>query len=380
MRTIQEINEKIKLGKAVVYTAKEVKELIENKSIDVAYNEVDVVTTGTFGPMCSSGAFINFGHSSPPVRMEKTYLNDVECYSGIAAVDTYIGATQEINNNEKIYGGANVIYDLICGKTVELKAYGKGTDCYPKKDIKTKISLTDLNEAYLFNPRNVYQNYNAATNTSNKRLFTYMGTLLEDCKNINYCTSGELSPLLNDPVYETIGVGTNVFLAGAQGIIAHEGTQFNSDIERDDNEIPIYPAATLALIADMKDMNKEYIKPAYFKGYGISLFIGVGIPIPILNKNVLKRLSIRDENIYTNILDYADDNKKIIKRVSYKELKSGHVFINGKQTKSFPISDINKAEKICVVLKNEIINKNFYLNEPIRKFKNKKIKKMKVDE
>ena len=93
-KTVAEINEKIKSGKAVVFTAEEIISVVEEKGLKKAFEEVDVVTTGTFGPMCSSGMFINFGHSSPPIRMNKVTLNDVPAYAGIAAVDAYIGATE----------------------------------------------------------------------------------------------------------------------------------------------------------------------------------------------------------------------------------------------------------------------------------------------
>ena len=67
-RTIEEINEKIRKGDAQVLTAEEMKKLVESSGVEVAFKEVDVVTTGTFGAMCSSGAIINLGHSDPPIK------------------------------------------------------------------------------------------------------------------------------------------------------------------------------------------------------------------------------------------------------------------------------------------------------------------------
>ncbi|MCK7460698.1 MAG: homocysteine biosynthesis protein [Sphingobacterium sp.] len=135
-----------------------------------AAKEVDVVTTGTFGAMCSSGAFLNFGHSEPPIRMQKVTLNDVPAYGGLAAVDAYIGATELKLDDHKEYGGAHVIEELVSGKPVRLKATSDGTDCYPRKDIDTYVSLNTVNQAYLFNPRNAYQNYAAGTNSSERTL------------------------------------------------------------------------------------------------------------------------------------------------------------------------------------------------------------------
>ncbi len=93
-KTIQEINERIKNEKAVVFTAEEIIPYVEEKGYKKAAREVDVVTTGTFSPMCSSGAFLNFGHSAPRMKIQNAWLNDVPAYGGLAACDVYIGATQ----------------------------------------------------------------------------------------------------------------------------------------------------------------------------------------------------------------------------------------------------------------------------------------------
>ena len=68
-KTIQEINEKIRQGKAVVCTAEEIIGVVKEKGLKQAAAQVDVVTTGTFGPMCSSGAYFNMGHSKPRIKM-----------------------------------------------------------------------------------------------------------------------------------------------------------------------------------------------------------------------------------------------------------------------------------------------------------------------
>ena len=221
-KSYEEINQKLKAGKAVVLTAEEVAEMAKELTPEEIVEKVDVVTTATFGAMCSSGAIINFGHANPPIRMEKIRLNGVPCYEGLAAVDSYIGATSCDPDNPE-YGGAHVIQDLLEGKDVLLEAWGKGTDCYPRKHIKTKININTINEFTLFNPRNAYQNYNVAVNTTSTIKHTYMGSLLPNLRNATYSTSGELSPLLNDPEFKTIGLGTRIFLGGTQGFVVWAG-------------------------------------------------------------------------------------------------------------------------------------------------------------
>jgi uncharacterized protein (DUF39 family) len=368
-KTFDEINEKIKDGKVVVLTAEEFKDLVEEKGVAQAAKEVDVVTTGTFSPMCSSGAFINFGHSDPPIRMNRIWLNDVPAYGGLAAVDTYIGATELSETQGFEYGGAHVIQDLIDGKKIKLRAESYGTDCYPRKEITTYITLDDLNQAYLFNPRNAYQNYNAATNSSDRILYTYMGTLLPQYGNVTYCTSGELSPLLNDPELRSIGIGTRIFIGGAQGYVAWEGTQFvrNKEVIRDG--VIQYSGATLAVVGDMKQMSSRFIRAASYEKYGTTLFVGIGIPIPVLDEDMAKFLAVRNRDIYTQVVDYSvpSRSRPVLRKVSYEELRSGTIELNGKKVPTAPLSSLRKAREIAQVLKEMILKGEFLLQEPIQK-------------
>jgi len=368
MKTYAEINEKIKQGKAVVFTAEEIIEVVKEKGYKDTAREVDVVTTATFGPMCSSGAFLNFGHSDPPIRMSKVWLNDVPAYAGIAAVDAYIGATELSETKGFAYGGAHVIEALVRGEKIELKATSYGTDCYPRKEIQTLISLNDLNQAYLFNPRNAYQNYSVAVNSSNRTIYTYMGTLLPNLGNATYSTAGELSPLINDPYYRTIGIGTRIFLGGGIGYVAWEGTQHNPNQNRNANGIPTSSAGTLALIGDLKQMNHQYLRAALFDRYGVSMYVGVGIPIPILDEEILKQAAISNREINATVYDYSvpKRSKPNYGQVTYAELRSGSITINNKTTPTAPLSSLYEARQIAGTLKEWINEGQFSLTEPVQ--------------
>lgn len=369
-RTYEEINTKIRSGKAVIVTAEEIIPIVEEKGIKKATEEIDVVTTGTFGPMCSSGVILNFGHSDPPIRMQKVWLNDVEAYAGLAAVDVYLGATQLSESQGMEYGGAHVIEDLISGKKIKLKAISRGTDCYPRREIESYITKKSMNQAILFNPRNSYQNYNVAVNASERKVYTYMGILLPDLGNASYSTSGQLSPLLNDPQFITIGIGTRIFLGGAQGYIVWEGTQFYPQVIKDKNGKTIYKGGTLAVMGNLKEMSTDYIRAAVFKGYGVSLIVGIGIPIPILDSEVMKCVAVKDEDIYTEIIDYSFPHLKrpSLGRVNYKQLREGNITIRGKNVPTSSLSSYAKAREIAQKLKEEILRGKFLLQEPIQKF------------
>ena len=364
MKTYQEINEKIKNGTAVVLTAEEVSALSKSLSPKEIAQKVDVVTTATFGAMCSSGAFLNFGHSNPPIRMEKIELNGVKVSGGLAAVDTYVGAT-DCNPAVPAYGGAHIIEDLINGKDITLEAWGKGTDCYPRKHIKTVINKDCINEAILYNPRNCYQNYNVATNSTAQIKYTYMGTLLPKLRNASYSSAGELSPLLNDPECRTIGLGTRIFLCGTEGYVTWNGTQFNTSKPVNEYGIPIGNARTLAVAGDLKQMSSSFLRGAYIEKYGVTMYVGIGIPIPVLDKDIAQRVSIRNEQIETNILDYGN-GCRLLGTTNYAALQSGTIEVGGHKIRTAPLSSLAKAREIANILKTWITNGKFYLTEPVR--------------
>ncbi|MGA7277292.1 MAG: homocysteine biosynthesis protein [Desulfocapsaceae bacterium] len=375
-KSFQEINARIKAGEAVVVTAEEMVDVVRKHGPEGAAAKIDVVTTGTFAPMCSSGAFINFGQMVPTIKASKVWLNKVPAYGGIAAVDAYIGATEpaeddplnKIYPGEFLYGGGHVIEDLLKGEKVFLEAKGYGTDCYASKKMKKDVTLADLPQALLCNPRNGYQNYNCAVNLSKKVVHTYMGMLKPDCKNANYCSAGELSPLLNDPLYKTIGIGTRIFLGGGIGYVTWNGTQHNPDVARTDKGAPRKPAGTIMVQGDMKQMDAAWIKGLSLLGYGNSLAVGLGIPIPILNAEMAAYTGISDAELFTQVVDYGYDYTNGIARtygeVSYAQLKSGSIVVNGKEVPTAPLSSIAKAREIAEILKGWIQRGSFLLHEP----------------
>ncbi len=378
-KSIAAINEKIKEGKAVVVTAEEIIDIVKQKGVAKAAQEVDVVTTGTFGPMCSSGVYFNTGHTKPRMKFGggRVYLNDVPAYTGLAAVDLFLGATataegdprNRIYPGEFNYGGGHVIEELVAGKDVRLSANAYGTDCYPRKQLETWINIKDLNEAVLFNVRNAYQNYNVAVNLSDRVIYTYMGVLKPQLGNANYCSAGQLSPLLNDPYYQSIGIGTKIFLGGGIGYVAWQGTQHNPGVPRGDNGVPQRPAGTLAVIGDLKQMSPKWLVGTSFLGYGCTLTVGIGLPIPITSEEALRCTAVTDEKIFAPVVDYSETypqrKSDVLAEVSYAELKSGQISLQGKKVPTASLSSYPKAVEIATILKQWIAAGEFVLTEPV---------------
>jgi uncharacterized protein (DUF39 family) len=375
-KTVQEINQKIRNGKVVVVTAEEIIDIVKDNGPVEAARQVDVVTTGTFAPMCSSGAFINFGHSVPTTKAAKVWLNAVPAYAGLAAVDCYIGATEpfeedplnKVHPGEFKYGGGHVIHDLVARKTVHLKATAYGTDCYPNRAIEKDVTIKTLPQATLCNPRNAYQNYNCAINFSDKTIYTYMGTLRPKAGNANYCSAGQLSPLMNDPYYMTIGLGTKIFLGGGEGFVVWHGTQHKPRVKRTNKGVPLTPAGTLWVMGDLKKMRAKWLAGASLQGYGCSLAVGLGVPIPVLNEQIVQFTAVSDDEIFTQVVDYGRDYAQGISKsygtVSYAELKSGTIRVNGQDVPTVPLSSVVRAQEIAQMLKEWIQRGKFSLGEP----------------
>jgi len=381
MKTIEEINEKIKKGQAVVVTAEEMLEIVRKKGESKAAKEVDVVTTGTFGPMCSSSIYLSFGHPAPRIKIGggTCFLNGVPAYAGLAAVDVYLGATAVPPNDpgnlhypgKFSYGGGFVIEELVNGKQVLLEATSYGTDCYPRKQLKSYFSLKDINEAVLFNPRNCYQNYNVAVNASDRMLYTYMGILKPNFGNANFCSAGILSPLLRDPEYYTTGIGTRIFLCGGIGYVIWHGTQHSPGVERTPEGVPKRPAGTLAVIGDLKQMNGDFIRGASFVGYGVTLVVGIGIPIPVIDEKVAAWCGVPLEKMCAPVVDYSSSyperKPEVLAEVSYAELFSGTIKLGNKTISVGSLSSFLMARKIAETLKKWISEGKFELTEPVAK-------------
>jgi uncharacterized protein (DUF39 family) len=379
IKTYAEINARLREGKAVVVTAEEVTTMVQEHGLAETARRVDVVTTGTFAPMCSSGVYLNFGHSAPRIKGHQITLNDVPAYGGLAAVDTYLGATalpanDPLNSNhpgEFRYGGGHVIHDLVAGKPVKLRVTGYGTDCYPRQEVETYITLDDLNEAVLFNPRNCYQNYNVAVNLGERTLYTYMGVLKPRLGNAHYSTSGQLSPLLKDPYFRTIGVGTRIFLGGGIGYVVWNGTQHCPSVREGPTEGSVFAAGgTLTVLGDLKQMSPDWLVGASILGYGATLVVGIGVPIPILDEEILRCAARSDAELYAPIVDYSvaypQRRPEILGLVSYAELKSGTIKVNGRDVPTAPLSSYSKAREIAHLLKDWLLSGKFTLTEPVQ--------------
>jgi uncharacterized protein (DUF39 family) len=163
-------------------------------------------------------------------------------------------------------------------------------------------------------------------------------------------------------------VGTRIFIGGAHGFVTWNGTQHAPCGARNARGIPESPAGTIMVTGNMKEMSGEWIKGVSMVGYGVSLMVGIGIPIPVLDENLALACSVSDNDITCPVVDYShdypDSTGKTIGKVSYAELKSGKIKIKGKDVPVASLSSYSKALEIANILKSWIEKGEFLLGEP----------------
>jgi uncharacterized protein (DUF39 family) len=106
-----------------------------------------------------------------------------------------------------------------------------------------------------------------------------------------------------------------------------------------------------------------------FLGYGCSLAVGLGIPIPLLNEEMAHFCGISDAELLAPIVDYGSDypagTGQVLGQVSYAQLKSGSFILDGKELPTVPLSSTVRAREIAQHLKQWIQSGRFLLGEPV---------------
>jgi uncharacterized protein (DUF39 family) len=104
-------------------------------------------------------------------------------------------------------------------------------------------------------------------------------------------------------------------------------------------------------------------------GYGASLTVGLGLPIPVLNEEIMYWASLSDEQLYAPVIDYGlaypAGNPEPLGYVTYAQLKSGSIKIEGKEIPTAPVASYPRARQVANILKKWIQQEGFVLSEPV---------------
>ncbi len=290
MKTMREIDEKIRNGSAVVYTAAEFKRLIR-EGAEVSAADVDVVTTGTTGVMSGTAAILSVPVAEPGTfeRAERVWANGVPCMPGpcpnerLGLVDLIVSGTAHAGAG---YGGGHLFRDIVEGRGIEVVV--EAAD----RSVEAEVTIGDFSYARLFTTRSAYKNYTAYLNLQPTRVKTIfsIGGLQGPCREVSVSGCGEINPLQNDPLGLAVGAGTPVLLNGSVGMVTGEGTR--STPER----------PNLTVIADMAGMQPRYMG-GFKTSAGPECITSLGVAIPVLDDRQVAGLRVLDEEIPLPVAD-----------------------------------------------------------------------------
>lgn len=317
-KTISEINEKLKKGKAVVMTAMEIKkEVRQGTKFNVS--DVDVVTTGTRSTMSGTSAMIVVPVAKKGAfkSAKKMWLNGVPCFTGSnpmqgsGMVDTVIYGTEESVDHADKYGGGHLLRDIVERKNIEVECL---TD--EGKTYFTSFTFDQLPFARYYTFRNSFQNYNAYVNIKNHKSYKENPRSIFACrhlpllKGLSVAGSGELNPLENDPYSRVLRAGMKILVNKAPGVLVGYGTRSTLGGKR-----------CISAAADMFQMDPEFMG-GFKTSYGPEVCNSIAVPLPILNQEMLDDIAkCLDENIRLIVADIGD--RKGVTAVTYADIWSG---------------------------------------------------------
>lgn len=309
IRSIEEINQKIKSGDATVLTAEEVSTLVREGNTPNA-QDVDVVTTGTCGIMSGTAAILHVpvAEAGAFKKAKTILLNGVPGFPGpcpnewLGSVDMIMYGTSHSIYDDK-YGGGFLFKDIVSGKEIEVEV--ESTD---GENIKSKTSINEMGTAQMIGTRLAFKNYNSFTNPSHEIVSSIFHAIDMEgpFKGLSFSGCGQLNPLQNDPVMKTICSGAKVLLNDSEGIVIGRGT-------RSSDEKP-----NLMITADMKQMDAHYLG-GFKTGAGPEVFDSVAAAIPILDEKSLKNTFIQNQDIILPVADIRGRHK-VLGFTDYKEV------------------------------------------------------------
>jgi putative methanogenesis marker 16 metalloprotein len=312
IRSIEEINQKIKKGDANVFTAEEISTLVREGNPPKA-DDVDIVTTGTCGIMSGTAAILHVPVADPGAfkKAKSILLNGVPGFPGpcpnewLGSVDLIVYGTAHSIYEER-YGGGFLFKDIVAGKSIEVEVestYGE--------IIKSKTNLDDIGTAQMIGTRLAFKNYNSFTNPVDENVSSIFHAIDMEgpFKGLSVSGCGQLNPLQNDPFMKTICKGAKVLLNGSEGIVIGRGT-------RSSDEKP-----NLMITADMMEMDPHYLG-GFKTGAGPEVFNSVAAAIPILNDDILTQTFIQNRDIGLPVTDIRGRHK-VLGFTNYGEVWEG---------------------------------------------------------
>ncbi|MFZ2536805.1 MAG: methanogenesis marker 16 metalloprotein [Methanothrix sp.] len=307
-KEFSEILERIERGEAVVLTAEEVSRLVEDEDRS-SLDEVDVVTTATRAVMSGTYALLSFPVAGPGsfLRAKNVWLNGISAQVGpcpnekLGVLDMVIFGTAH-SRDRPDYGGGHLFRDLVEGKTIQVEVQTDEGGL-----LQAEVGLEDMPQARMFGSRHAFKNYSAFVNPGSRpvRTIFHARGFEPHCQVATFSGCGQINPLKNDPLLETIGIGTRILLNGAEGYVLGTGTRSSRD------------RPNLSGFADMHHMTAEYMG-GFVTGLGPECICSLAVPVPVISSTILEEIARRDREIALPVNDI--NTRTVIGQANYGDV------------------------------------------------------------
>ncbi|HEC56627.1 MAG TPA: methanogenesis marker 16 metalloprotein [Candidatus Syntrophoarchaeum butanivorans] len=295
MKSIAEINEKIKKREAIVMTAREVSQ-IAREGGRLTLNDVDVVTTATRALMSGTFAVLSMPVTERGVfkRAKKVWLNGIPAFPGpcpnerLGIIDVIVYGTSHSETNPR-YGGGHLFRDIVRGEKIEVCL-----ESDEKIIEKREVGIEEM-FARMITTRSAFRNYMGFVNTSDDAVKTIFNVIPMEgpYKHFTFTGCGEINPIENDPTLRTIRVGTKILVNEAIGYVMGTGTR----------STPEKP--NLSVFAEMYKMNPEYMG-GFLTSEGPEVINSIAVPIPVIDEKILRDVMVTDEQVELPVAEIHD--------------------------------------------------------------------------
>lgn len=293
MRPFSEILRCIEQGTSVVMTSQEVCELAASGNKE-ELKSVDVVTTATRAVMSGTYALLSFAVAEPHsfLRARMVWMNGIPAQVGpcpnenLGILDIVLFGTAHSRDNAG-YGGGHLFRDL-----VERKPAIVEVETDNGRRFETEVGLDDMPFARLYGSRHTFKNYSAFVNPGDEPVPTIFHArgFEPHCEGATFSGCGQINPIKNDPLLESIGIGTRILLNGGEGFVMGTGTRSSTD------------RPNLTGFGDMHLMNPEYLG-GFLTSAGPECICSWAVPVPVTTDTILREIARRDKDICLPVMD-----------------------------------------------------------------------------
>ncbi|MDM7953133.1 MAG: homocysteine biosynthesis protein [Cyanobium sp. CZS 25K] len=346
--------------------AADFRRLVAALGLAEAYADTDVVVAANAEFTDQGSLHLNIGPSDPPIRFRDTQLEVLGAQAGGGGGDLVLpigGGTGEAQRQ----GGAHLLDRLLRGGTLTLTATGEVTALHPRRDLQAQLDLERIGSGRLLLHRAISENGVVAVSSAEGVLRSPWGPVLGPFGNGLYGCSGAGSIGLTMPGLALLGPGSPVMVAGAIGWVVGSGSGHQPGVQRSPSGHALSPGAVAAVSVDLHGLRPEWLRPCFFEGQGAALLVGVAAPIPLINEAVARQAACGDDALEAPVLDMGIPRRLRPRfgSVSYAQLKSGVIQVEGRRVTAAPAHSPRLAEAIGAELIGWLQDGRFPLRLPV---------------